>query len=484
MESINEKLLREEIQRVKDKIDYQQKLAYEIENTKFYRALESFHYWKSLNKSEKLKSLCEIIKHINKGKDRKIRERDPMSAIFLSQIDTKDKLDLLNMRWNIYVSFTELVRKIWSQKFELGGVICVFAPYDGLNSPDGYFRRVKNIDQLLPEKMLRIYISRDSCVEGDVPTCIIIDDKYISVKYDPKKMEQSNCIAALSKLVGIVYIHSIYQYFPAIICDKSITKIYDFHGVVPEELSLMGHKEMSIEMDENEMTLVKSANYIIVANNATKRHILTKYPQCEAQFVLMPMNNEDNDIKNDKIDQSSKIQKSDQHIVIYSGGLQKWQLIEEMQDAISQAGDRYEYHIFVPEPDKFLELWGERDKPAKWEIDRKTMEELQEEYRNAEYGFVLRDDIIVNNVACPTKLIDYIKYDIIPVMKSSRIGDFDEKGIEYIPLCDFIHGNIPTREEREEMCRKNKKILEEIMEEYRIGKAQIVEIIRKSNGLS
>ena len=73
--------------------------------------------------------------------------------------------------------------------------------------------------------------------------------------------------------------------------------------------------------------------------------------------------------------------------------------------------------------------WGDREAPDDWEITTKTAEEMKEVYRHAQYGFVLRDDIVVNNVACPTKIIDYIKYDIIPIVKSPHIGDFE--GMEW-----------------------------------------------------
>ena len=66
------------------------------------------------------------------------------------------------------------------------------------------------------------------------------------------------------------------------------------------------------------------------------------------------------------------------------------------------------------------------------EVDTLPADELKKEYEKAQYGFTLRDNIIVNEVACPTKLIDYVKYGIIPILKSDKIGDFVENGLEYV----------------------------------------------------
>ena len=112
----------------------------------------------------------------------------------------------------------------------------------------------------------------------------------------------------------------------------------------------------------------------------------------------------------------------------------------------------------MSDPKEFMRLWGERAYPEQWEVTTKTAEELRGAYEQAQYGFVLRDNIIVNNVACPTKLIDYIKYDIIPILKSPHIGDFDRYGLQYLSIEDFLVNKFPTDEEEKKMCKKIKKL--------------------------
>ena len=85
-------------------------------------------------------------------------------------------------------------------------------------------------------------------------------------------------VTIVAEKVGKVYIHSAYQTLNEIAKNKNIIKIYDFHGVVPEELLFMGNEEGAEKLGSEESVIVKNATYIVVANNAMKRHILKKYP--------------------------------------------------------------------------------------------------------------------------------------------------------------------------------------------------------------
>ena len=58
-------------------------------------------------------------------------------------------------------------------------------------------------------------------------------------------------------------------------------------------------------------------------------------------------------------------------------------------------------------------------------------------YNIFHYGFVLRDDIAVNNAACSTKLVEYMNYGIVPIVLSDIIGDFKEYGYDRISVEDM-----------------------------------------------
>ena len=72
-------------------------------------------------------------------------------------------------------------------------------------------------------------------------------------------------------------------------------------------------------------------------------------------------------------------------------------------------------------------------------------EELANYYKKAHYGFVLRDDIPVNNVACPTKLVEYMNYGIIPIVLSDEIGDFKDIGFENLSVNNIVKNLSPKK---------------------------------------
>ncbi len=448
----------------------------EMRETKAYRAVEGYHFLKAQRGVQKIQTAGKVLKHIGGRPNKKIQIQDPMEAVLKLQADMGRQLDILEQEMRISQECLQVPLKIQQEKERGRGVISVFAPFQIMNLPDGYSRRVKNVDDLLGNDMLRIYIAQDGEISSRWPICRFEREHYISVAYNNAIPEHCDFVFMVTRLTGIAYVHSAFQALSLVSKDAGVIKLYDFHGVVPEELILMGLDKEADYYSQKESELVQNADYIITANQAMQDHIIMKYPNCTARFITMPMNNDDNNQEENFIIDMNK--KEDQKpIVIYSGGLQKWQLIPEMQDAICKERNECEFHIYVSDPDEFMRYWGDREAPDDWEITTKTAEEMKEVYRHAQYGFVLRDDIVVNNVACPTKIIDYIKYDIIPIVKSPHIGDFERYGMEYLSLEDFLQNRFPSSERRMQMCRKNREIIGKILEEYKSGRDIVERII-------
>ena len=51
--------------------------------------------------------------------------------------------------------------------------------------------------------------------------------------------------------------------------------------------------------------------------------------------------------------------------------------------------------------------------------------------------YLIQFDIVVNRVACPTKLVEYMFYGITPIVLSKEIDDYNELGYEYLDYKDF-----------------------------------------------
>lgn len=154
--------------------------------------------------------------------------------------------------------------------------------------------------------------------------------------------------------------------------------------------------------------------------------------------------------------------------IVYAGGIQKWQNVELMQEIMEKTESEYSYKMFVPDPAAFNAIWKGK-KPRGVIVDSKSPEELATEYSSCDYGLVLRDADVVNYVACPTKIIEYIQHGIVPILKSTAIGDFMELGMQYVDYRKCMNGELPTETARRRMVEQNFSILQKLHDSYKNG---------------
>lgn len=228
----------------------------------------------------------------------------------------------------------------------------------------------------------------------------------------------------------LIYVHSIYRAEEIIDCypifgDKIIT---DLHGIVPEEELLRGEVRRSKELEAVESKVFAHCRNFVAVTRAMVEHFKTKYQQYQKniQWVVLPIF--DNNIHHEEYSKSNT--------VLYSGGAQSWQNVGMIVDAINTLRRKYDYTILTHDLAAFEDI--SEDMKDCVLIKSVKSNELEEYYKSAKYGFILREDVNVNNVACPTKLIDYLCNGVVPVVKSPNIGDFAILGYKYITYTDLL----------------------------------------------
>ncbi|PST84053.1 glycosyl transferase family 1 [Pedobacter yulinensis] len=257
---------------------------------------------------------------------------------------------------------------------------------------------------------------------------------------------------------GIVYFHSIQNVLPVLPCLRFAKRnkwILDIHGVVPEEHQLAGAVLKSKFYNLAERFVITRLHLAISVTNAMTRHFQKKYPGLQTAFVTYPI------LPSNLASASPQdfpIEKSPVRI-IYSGNLQVWQNIPEMIRLIKRnSSEQYEYTILTGQPAEMRAALGNEglEDAANIEVKSVAPEELAEYYEAAHFGFVLRDDITVNRVACPTKIVEYMNFGIIPIVKSPAIGDFLELGYDYVTSEQFDNARLEGRK-----SLKNAHIIEQ-----------------------
>ena len=146
-----------------------------------------------------------------------------------------------------------------------------------------------------------------------------------------------------------------------------------------------------------------------------KKHHLKPINNC----VIMPC-------FNTEMDESSFCDaKYKQPLFLYSGNTAGWQCFPQIVALFKRIKETMisNAELIVYSGDK-EKVQAELDKQGvKAEIRFVHYTKLNEEIKQLKYGFLIREDNIVNNVATPTKMSSYLGNGIIPIF-SNVIGDF------------------------------------------------------------
>lgn len=351
--------------------------------------------------------------------------------------------------------------------------ICVFAPmYNKENEKDGYVQRIKAIDTMVLSDMCRVYLY-DEGVVCDAMRFDIIDALHGYIVFNSHNKQHLQEIQKLVKKCGTTYTHSVLRFMEdrtsrelwKIFDYDDVTNYWDVHGTVPEEYSLSG-SELGRELANNiEKTMAEKVDVVVVVTQAMGRYLQKKYPSMKARIIVVPILNKEL-LKPEQCEKDMTKQKL---TVVYAGGTQPWQNIGLMQDIVETTSDIYEHRLYVPDTEEFWKLWGGRKRNGKFFVESKSPEELYMEYKKCDLGFVLRDPSPVNYVACPTKIIEYLKFGIIPIMKSEEIGDFVDLGMKYISYNELLKGTLFPADQRRQMISENYKVLDKLTGIYMEG---------------
>lgn len=158
--------------------------------------------------------------------------------------------------------------------------------------------------------------------------------------------------------------------------------------------------------------------------------------------------------------------KEDDFVISYVGGTQAWQSADELVKVIGLIGDRYPEAKFLLLTNGKLEKLSTLNENIRKRIIKKTVAHDEMPYYLAmtNIGIVLRDDNIVNRVAAPTKIAEYIMSGV-SILYKGNIGIIDDLKRAY-PNLHLI--NILTEKNWLNLIAsaKNKKIDKSVLEYF------------------
>lgn len=359
----------------------------------------------------------------------------------------------------------------------LSEYVCVISPYYKDKKLDGYYKRVQQVDEEILNNFKSIYL--DFTELGNRQFIINhIDEKHIEIKFNSFNDRHLECIKQIIDSIKKVYIHSVHELMPDtmnyqlmdIIFNKDNKTILDLHGAVSEELKQFDSLDRAKMAEFIEDITIDMADKVVCMSQAMAEYYTSKYNLDPDKFItmsIMPFKELDNIHK----------QTNDIPVVVYAGGIQKWQNIDLIKETIKNNINDFKFKIFTHDSNSLKSQWQDIQSDNLL-IDTRNNEDIYKEYENCDFGFILRDDNIVNNVACPTKLMEYIRFGIIPILKSDNIGSFKKYGLKYISINDFNKNNIPDLKQRQEILENNYKILSKIIDISNNGQKEIIEYLK------
>lgn len=315
--------------------------------------------------------------------------------------------------------------------------IYILAPYPGSETlRDGMFQRIATIDGLL-EDYKRVYINIG--VKNPMYKKVIYSDKVEEFFFNPFYP-----ISILTKFLlraSVIYAHSIHHLRHIPYCfhwmkQRKVTFILDVHGVVPEEMKMYGKYLQSRYLRWIERKAFRVLDDCICVSNEMIKHFTQKYPNSPAKYHLLFTSNLMPKPDENKVKELSRILgiKPTDCVIMYCGNTQRWQNISLMIETIRKLDKA---HI------KFIILSGDTEN-FKALLDSAGLDstniilmsvspsELNNYYALAHYGFILRDDMLINRVSNPTKMLEYLQFGLIPIVLSPFIGDYFSLEYEYV----------------------------------------------------
>lgn len=263
-------------------------------------------------------------------------------------------------------------------------------------------------------------------------------------------------ILSLINRASVVYVHSIFnsiKVLPAYWYSQIIT---DLHGVVPEELKFSNKLWRAAVFGLVERIVLRQSRTVVYVTSAMKMHFYRKYRRNSPTDYTIAILPKITDIKSQFDDTLSVMR--DPSAVIYAGGLQAWQNVKIMVESAART-PKFKF-IFLSGEAPALQQVIEQANVVNFTCLSVDPLKVSDYYVKCTYGFILRDSILLNRVACPTKLVEYLYWGVIPIILTSDIGDFSELGFTFISLGNFIAGNIPDVIELERMREINRKIVD------------------------
>jgi hypothetical protein len=269
------------------------------------------------------------------------------------------------------------------------------------------------------------YLSQDN---DDIKMLVHSDFKnyvpspLIRIDYFDSLFSKINFVFSYRHQISNIYTRSIFDfyllYFLKVFLFLKFKIRYDYRGLLSQESYLRNgsfYKKRILEFFEN--LILKIADSVSTVSNNFKDYLISINSNRD-DIVVTPcctisVNKREKN-KNEKIQ------------FVYVGSLGKWQNFEEMLTTyyyINTLIPNSELSVITNDVDRALKICNNYGVLAK--VFSVNNAEINSILAKFDFGFLLRDNILLNNVASPVKFLEYTSNGVIPII-SEGVGDYSK----------------------------------------------------------
>lgn len=232
-----------------------------------------------------------------------------------------------------------------------------------------------------------------------------------------EEIETIHSVSESSK-EDILVVITLRTYFKVIKRNWKQKVIFWFQGLEPEELALANVKTFRQFIRLKYFSVLEwlalhKCKLLFFVSDAMRSHFRKKHHYRKQNYVVMPCFNME--LKQEAFRMPGKYETPS---FVYAGGILDWQCIRETLSLFKE--------IKQILPDATLTLLTRDRQNAQQLVDEAELgnvtikfcplDELPVEMAKYKYGFLLRRDNIINNVATPTKFNTYLALGLIPII--------------------------------------------------------------------
>ncbi|MBI5643963.1 MAG: hypothetical protein HY954_10880 [Deltaproteobacteria bacterium] len=192
--------------------------------------------------------------------------------------------------------------------------------------------------------------------------------------------------------------------------------VYDFRGAVPEEILFYGGgtkaRIKAFLFSRIEKVIAKKAWRLNAVTHSLSSHLLKKYGRAADTVIpCCSFGGADIHEKDSAALRSALGFSRSDKVYVYSGSLNKWQMFDEtvrLFSMISAVDDTARLLVLTPDIKMAESVLGGSIKTGAYAVRSVRQDEVTSYLAAGDFGFLLREDNIVNHVAFPIKFAEYI----------------------------------------------------------------------------